>query len=340
MYTASDDQPSYLIFHSFLSFMYTAFKGMESFPLLSGMVVQYSQGLENLREVFTRLLIETSQDFTLRAVPRGKQYGAASATENDRDAKNARMLRMLPAAMAAEMEVERARVAMQQAIGQQQREWERPVLRREPSHRELHEHLLDNVAPILTRQLSNELAERFSAMKSWEDTEHPVVLFYTSLPGQPVEGIDILSLNPRFLDRYISRDMGNVLKHNGVELDKDWRELSNDRAIEIVRGVEGRALANATLPCKPVDKGYVVTIDNLLKMLSIQLRLQNNLPVVIMGETGCGKSSLIRNLCAIIGAPLRTLNIHGGMDDTSIVAWMQGEVERASTMGSARLVCS
>ncbi len=114
---------------------------------------------------------------------------------------------------------------------------------------------------------------------------HFKVLFYASFPGQPVEGIDILSLNPRFLDRYISRDMGMVLKHNGVELDKDWRELSNDRAIEIVRRVEGRALANSTLPCNAVDKGYVVTIDNLLKMLSIQLRLQNNLPVVIMGET-------------------------------------------------------
>lgn len=45
-----------------------------------------------------------------------------------------------------------------------------------------------------------------------------------------------------------------------------------------------------------------------------------------MGETGCGKSSLIRNLCAIIGAVLRTLNIHGGMDDQTIVSWMQREV--------------
>ena len=32
--------------------------------------------------------------------------------------------------------------------------------------------------------------------------------------------------------------------------------------------------------------GYVLTIDNMLKMLSIQLRLRFHLPVVIMGETG------------------------------------------------------
>ena len=46
-------------------------------------------------------------------------------------------------------------------------------------------------------------------------------------------------------------------------------------------------------------------------------------------KTGCGKSSLIRNLCSIIGAVLRTLNIHGGMDDATIVAWMQREAARA-----------
>lgn len=40
-----------------------------------------------------------------------------------------------------------------------------------------------------------------------------------------------------------------------------------------------------------LEAGYVLTVDNLLKMLSIQLRLRFDLPVIIMGETGCGKST-------------------------------------------------
>ena len=32
--------------------------------------------------------------------------------------------------------------------------------------------------------------------------------------------------------------------------------------------------------------GYVVTVDNMLKMLSIALRLKNRLPVVVMGALG------------------------------------------------------
>jgi MoxR-like ATPase len=59
------------------------------------------------------------------------------------------------------------------------------------------------------------------------------------------------------------------------------------------------------------------------KMLSIGLRLRYKMPVVIMGETGCGKSSLMRSMCTILSWRLYTLNIHGGMTDGDIIAWMQ-----------------
>ena len=55
---------------------------------------------------------------------------------------------------------------------------------------------------------------------------------------------------------------------------------------------------------------------------------------------GCGKSSLLRQLCAIIRAPLRTLNIHGGMEDNDIIEWMKLRLEECSTMRSMeKLVC-
>jgi len=208
-----------------------------------------------------------------------------------------------------------------------------PLLQRVPSaeYAELRTQL---AAPPLVRAMSNDLAARFAEMTSWEDTEHPVVLWYTSDRGQYVEGLDILSLNPRFLDRYIQRDMKAALEENSIELDKNWRSLRSEQAIELIRKVEGFGLLRSLhRDVEPLDTSYVVTIDNMLKMLSIQLRLNNNLPVVIMGETGCGKSSLIRQLCAIIRAPLRTLNIHGGMEDTDIITWMEGCIAEARSMG-------
>ncbi|CAG9325375.1 unnamed protein product [Blepharisma stoltei] len=51
---------------------------------------------------------------------------------------------------------------------------------------------------------------------------------------------------------------------------------------------------------------YVMTPDNFLKMNLIYLRVQSGLPVIIMGETGCGKTSLIQFLVQkVLGKPKR-----------------------------------
>ena len=43
-----------------------------------------------------------------------------------------------------------------------------------------------------------------------------------------------------------------------------------------------------------VDPSYELTSDNVQKMFAIWTRFQCNIPVIIMGETGCGKTRLIR----------------------------------------------
>ena len=40
---------------------------------------------------------------------------------------------------------------------------------------------------------------------------------------------------------------------------------------------------------KDPDPSYELTMDNLLKIIAIYMRLRANIPVIIMGETGCGK---------------------------------------------------
>ena len=45
---------------------------------------------------------------------------------------------------------------------------------------------------------------------------------------------------------------------------------------------------------------YVFTADNFIKMILILLRIRENIPVIMMGETGCGKTSLIRKLSELI----------------------------------------
>jgi ABC-type lipoprotein export system ATPase subunit len=45
------------------------------------------------------------------------------------------------------------------------------------------------------------------------------------------------------------------------------------------------------------DETYELTTDNVKKMLAIFMRFRCNIPVVVMGETGCGKTRLIKFMC-------------------------------------------
>lgn len=47
------------------------------------------------------------------------------------------------------------------------------------------------------------------------------------------------------------------------------------------------------------DESYELTGDNVKKILAIYMRFRCGIPVVIMGETGCGKTRLIRYMCGL-----------------------------------------
>ncbi|ETO06596.1 hypothetical protein RFI_30799 [Reticulomyxa filosa] len=57
---------------------------------------------------------------------------------------------------------------------------------------------------------------------------------------------------------------------------------------------------------------YVLTYDNILKMIAIYLRIQSDTPVILMGETGCGKTSLIKCLAKVASVPLQAIDVHSG----------------------------
>ena len=81
------------------------------------------------------------------------------------------------------------------------------------------------------------------------------------------------------------------LKHNQVNFDEDFRQWPKSTKIEKIATVMG-----IDFPHDP-DETYVLTVDNLIKILAIQMRFRCGIPVVIMGETGCGKTRLIRYMC-------------------------------------------
>ena len=75
---------------------------------------------------------------------------------------------------------------------------------------------------------------------------------------------------------------------------------------------------------KIVGDDYVITVDNFRKMVKIYYRIISNINLIIMGETGCGKTLLISKLYQILhnGEEIKKdfkINIHGGYTDEKII---------------------
>ena len=72
-----------------------------------------------------------------------------------------------------------------------------------------------------------------------------------------------------------------------------------------------------------IVESYVFTSDNFIKLILISLRLKTDIPVIMMGETGCGKTSLIRIIAELKDITMHILNIHAGIEDKDIIKFLK-----------------
>lgn len=69
-----------------------------------------------------------------------------------------------------------------------------------------------------------------------------------------------------------------------------------------------------------VDLNNIVfTLDNMMKLILIYMRIRANIPVLLMGETGVGKTSLVEYLAKILDSECLTMNVHAGITEEDII---------------------
>lgn len=156
----------------------------------------------------------------------------------------------------------------------------------------------------------------------WENSPHPYIFFnpdHNSLTflGFCVErrnGNILVPRTARILDvNAVSKDLFDGLERNNVDLSEDFESKSRIEKIEKICSVMGN-----NSPCDP-DPTYELTLDNVKKILAIQMRFRCGIPVIIMGETGCGKTRLVKFMCDLqvpAGQQINNLvlmKIHGGI---------------------------
>eukprot|EP00063_Salmo_salar_P083286 XP_014058121.1 PREDICTED: E3 ubiquitin-protein ligase RNF213-like isoform X2 [Salmo salar] len=177
--------------------------------------------------------------------------------------------------------------------------------------------------------VSDEDLAPFRIRKRWESEPHPYIFFnddhvsmtFIGFHLQPNEQNSVDAVDPstrRVIKRDImTRELYEGLKLQRVPFNIDFDQLPRGEKIERLCNVLG-----IQWPLDP-DETYELTTDNILKMLAIHMRFRCGIPVIIMGETGCGKTRLIKFLCELRRSGVATENmklvkVHGGTSSDMI----------------------
>lgn len=163
----------------------------------------------------------------------------------------------------------------------------------------------------------------FLIRKRWETESHPYIFFNDDHESMTFIGFHLQPNDQNYVDA-VDPSSGRVIKKNimtkmlyeslklqGVPFNIDFDGLQRGEKIERICRVLG-----IQWPLDP-DETYELTTDNILKMLAIHMRFRCGIPVIIMGETGCGKTRLVKFLCELQRSGVETENmklvkVHGG----------------------------
>uniref|UniRef100_A0ABM5FN25 E3 ubiquitin-protein ligase RNF213 isoform X1 n=1 Tax=Pogona vitticeps TaxID=103695 RepID=A0ABM5FN25_9SAUR len=171
----------------------------------------------------------------------------------------------------------------------------------------------------------------FRIRKKWESEPHPYIFFNEDSESMTFIGFHLHPNANGGIDAINSLN-GRVIKSNvmtaqlyqGLVLQKvpfniDFDALPRHEKIEKLCMVLG-----ISWPIDP-DETYELTTDNILKILAIEMRFRCGIPVVLMGETGCGKTRLIKFLCelrrsGVTADNMKLVKVHGGTTADAIYA--------------------
>ncbi|KAG8008845.1 hypothetical protein GBF38_010486 [Nibea albiflora] len=168
-------------------------------------------------------------------------------------------------------------------------------------------------SPVLhiDNRLEDDLLARLTIRKHWENESHPYIFFnadrssmsFLGFNVRMVQGRNTLSaVDPQsfkvLIENVMSVQLLEGLERQRICLTEDFDQLPRPDKIRRISCVVGAKKGMVVGGFDP-DPTYELTADNVMKMLAIHMRFRCGIPVVIMGETGCGKTRLVRFLCAL-----------------------------------------
>ncbi|KAM6093566.1 E3 ubiquitin-protein ligase rnf213-alpha-like [Chlamydotis macqueenii] len=182
----------------------------------------------------------------------------------------------------------------------------------------------------------NSIMRQYQLRRKWEQESHPYIVFHAANDSMEFLGFHINS-NLDAIDAHsqavLERNVINpklycTLKAQHVPFNKKFEDLPRTMQLEALCRVFGVSYI------KDPDESYQLTLDNTMKMLAIHLRFQCGIPVIIMGETGCGKTKLVQFMCNLqrAGRDIQNMvvvRVHGGTTSKTIHKKVREAIELA-----------
>ncbi|XP_061169142.1 E3 ubiquitin-protein ligase RNF213-like [Saccostrea echinata] len=179
-----------------------------------------------------------------------------------------------------------------------------------------------------TEDIYNADIRKFQMRRTWENSPHPYLFFNPDHNTMTFVGFTIDRWTGNLVDyqtkkiiekAILSKDLGIALHQNNVNMNENFDRLTRKDKLQKLGSVMG--LKRVHDP----DSTYELTMDNVKKILAIYMRFRCDIPVIIMGETGCGKTRLIQFMCQLQCPDVKNvknmlvMKVHGGTKKIDII---------------------
>lgn len=179
----------------------------------------------------------------------------------------------------------------------------------------------------LPNELKEKLVQKLNSKRiiSYDEIRPSLILFNSIPKGKEYEGLNKCSIITAY--REDTEQYGELSEFYERYLNQGTLySLSEFGAPQFIFELENICLTPETerSNIKLELSNYEFTMDNFVKMILIYLRIRSNVPLILLGETGCGKTSLIQSLVYFLKGKYKliTFNIHSGLNYQEIVTFL------------------
>ena len=168
--------------------------------------------------------------------------------------------------------------------------------------------------------ITEALVNRVTGMKRWEDSNHLILVFH----GRDAQSATAFYRNKDDVPQHV-KDLlvSQAVKQDGGNQDiPEFNSMDVNELRETLLRIASTEMTHKSHQDN-LDPSYAVTADNIHKMILIILRVRGRIPVILMGETGCGKTSLVRYLAMSCRIAFSVFSLHAGIHEEEIVRYIK-----------------